>query len=81
MVNAHGNAKATHPHIAKCWNEGIRKMVTGRAVRIKPVPTVDPRLVRHSLEIGCDATRFYLVHDEDSGCVHAHVCEHEILTD
>ncbi len=31
--------------------------------------------------MGCDATRFFHIHDEDSGCHNACVCEHEILTD
>jgi hypothetical protein len=50
------------------------KTVLKRVVRIKeafPI-TWSPH---------CDAKKIFLIHPDDCGCINAHVCEHEILTD
>lgn len=39
------------------------------------------REVKRKQEWACGAERIFVIHDADSGCRGAHVCEHEILTD
>jgi hypothetical protein len=41
----------------------------------------DPQILVQRATRGCDSTRVFLIHDDDSGSISAHACEHEVLTD
>ncbi len=63
-------------YLAPVVDKEKRSTVFKRVVRVKEVPMLCFRRKN-----GCDAQRIFLVHDEDSGCINAHVCEHEVISD
>ena len=57
----------------------LLKFVTvSQIVRVCEAVNPDLALFR---AMGCDATKFYFIHPEDSGVSNAAACEHEVLSD
>jgi hypothetical protein len=70
LVNFHKRKGGTAPIIDK----GKQSTVMERIVRVRRKRPTD-------YQLDCDSEYIYEVHAEDCGCLNAHVCEHEILTD